>query len=66
MFGVRRLCGYFRRAAARRAIHRMLYWDSRYVMKIMPRIPMLTQRIVRLASSPADSGGEPDLFSWMM
>ena len=33
--GVRRLGGYFRRAAARRAIHRMLYWARRKVRKIM-------------------------------
>jgi hypothetical protein len=41
----------------------MLYWDRRKVMKNMAAIAMLTHRIVRLASSPGESGGDPVLFS---
>ena len=59
--------GYLRRAALRRAIHRMLYEDSRYVMKTMAMIPMLTQSMVRFASSPGESAPPPGLrFCWMM
>ena len=51
--------GYLRRAAPRRAIHRMLYVARRYVMKPIAMIAMLTQRMVRLASSPGDSAPPP-------
>src|SRR2546428_127597 len=50
--GVRLLGAYLRRAAARRAIQRMLYWARRNVTKTIAPMPMKTQRIVRLASSP--------------
>src|SRR5258708_33411013 len=63
--GSRRL-GYLFGAAARRAIHRMLYWAKRYVMKLIAPTPMMTQRSVRLASSPGGSGGSPERFAWMM
>ena len=53
---VRRVGAYLRRAAARRAIQRMLYWASRNVTKSIERIPIVTQKMVRLASSPAGSG----------
>src|SRR5260370_36991374 len=56
------------RAAARRAIHRMLYWASRYVMKSRPMMPMPTHVIVRFASSLGASGAvpTPSWFCWMM
>src|ERR1700674_2134215 len=59
MVGVRRAGAYFRRAAARRAIHRMLYWASRKLTNTMAMIPMLTHRMVRFASSPGGSGAAP-------
>src|SRR6266704_3365183 len=59
---VRLLGAYLRRAAARRAIHRMLYGASRNVTKTIAAMPMDTHRMVRLASSPGDNGGDPAWF----